>query len=46
MSKHDEGHTLAGWIGFGIATAGVVGIGLGSAPTTPSGSGAAWRSWP
>ncbi|MEU5480053.1 HGxxPAAW family protein [Streptomyces mirabilis] len=29
MSKHDEGHTLAGWIGFGIATVGVVGIGLG-----------------
>jgi hypothetical protein len=29
VSKHDEGHTLAGWVGFGIATVGVAAIGLG-----------------
>ncbi|WST77189.1 hypothetical protein OG762_23040 [Streptomyces sp. NBC_01136] len=29
MSKHDEGHTLAGWTGFGIATVGALGMGLG-----------------
>ncbi|MFI1075632.1 HGxxPAAW family protein [Streptomyces puniciscabiei] len=30
MSLYDEGHTVAGWTGFGIATAGsgVVGVGV------------------
>lgn len=29
MSQYDEGHTVAGWTGFGIATVGVTGIGFG-----------------
>ncbi|MFF1764696.1 HGxxPAAW family protein [Streptomyces sp. NPDC058249] len=29
MSQYDEGHTVAGWTGFGIATVGVMGIGFG-----------------
>ncbi|WP_406331279.1 HGxxPAAW family protein [Streptomyces sp. NBC_00203] len=29
MSQWDEGHTIAGWTGFGIATVGVAGIGVG-----------------
>ncbi|MGW3203673.1 HGxxPAAW family protein [Streptomyces sp. NPDC001135] len=29
MSLYDEGHTLAGWTGFGIATVGSAVVGLG-----------------
>ncbi|KUN10249.1 hypothetical protein AQI95_00485 [Streptomyces yokosukanensis] len=29
MSLYDEGHTIAGWTGFGIATAGGAVVGLG-----------------
>jgi hypothetical protein len=29
MSQWDEGHTLAGWTGFALATAGVTGTGFG-----------------
>ncbi|WP_367322072.1 HGxxPAAW family protein [Streptomyces sp. HUAS ZL42] len=29
MSAHDEGHTVAGWTGFGIATIGAAVVGLG-----------------
>jgi hypothetical protein len=27
--QHDEGHTIAGWAGFGIGTVGVAGAGVG-----------------
>ncbi|MFC9926664.1 HGxxPAAW family protein [Streptomyces sp. NPDC127190] len=43
MSLYDEGHTIAGWTGFGIATAGagVIGVGVctGSLPLAGVGLG-------
>ncbi|WP_225099885.1 HGxxPAAW family protein [Streptomyces sp. CoH27] len=43
MSLYDEGHTIAGWTGFGIATVGGAVMGLGvctaSLPVVGGGSG-------
>ncbi|MEV6840449.1 HGxxPAAW family protein [Streptomyces sp. NPDC051133] len=35
MSLYDEGHTIAGWTGFGIATAGGAVLGLGVCTASP-----------
>ncbi|MFI2202086.1 HGxxPAAW family protein [Streptomyces sp. NPDC020192] len=39
MSLYDEGHTIAGWTGFGIATAGGAVVGLGVCAASPAVAG-------
>ncbi|MFI9809799.1 HGxxPAAW family protein [Streptomyces sp. NPDC052301] len=36
MSLYDEGHTIAGWTGFGIATVGGAVVGLGVCTSSPA----------